>query len=935
MATTLEYITYTNGEVARKVLNTVATFCSSPSFDSMQQIALMIGLTVTLYQYSISRDHAHLIKWVAVCIALPLFLINMTARMQIIDKTEPAYSASVDNVPYIVALPAHYMGLLMSGLTESVETIMALPDDERFGRTGMMFGSRLYRLSEQSSLRTVVAQGIWNDFFNNCIVGDIEINHKYTWEGLLGSADIFGFLDTQTMSPLRAIILPDGTYKTCQEAYPDIKTTFQDDAQENINLLGSYLYGDKASTQLNFLKNALSDSHDQFIGYSRDSVDILKHNMAMNAIRSSVNVNDHSAVGMNYAYTSNKMQTTAMWANIGLQAKEFVPMLHTIFFLMFSVFGFVVVIVALIPRLTAMVLGNYFKTFATLALYPFIFAVLNSIMNWSLEATTVGYANDFGGITMTNSNALDEMHTRFAAIAGYLMMSTPLIAASMFKGGAAMMGSLNYGLAGMINSVNARTSGAMATGDISHGNTAIDTHQSKNVTSNKIDTANYEKTFGDTVQQSDGSFRTDYGGGNTVYDQNPSVSNFTWGMNATSAMQEATRNEYQSSQQNLQNWNNQVGESNTLSAGMLQNWSYANSDTNQYSTRDAMSTSSSLNTSVSTMQSSLDSISQQEGFSHTSAVNLANGFSGSIGAGASTPSFQVFDAKIGANANISAENRESWDKLDQESKQQVYQDLVQYNSSASKVNDIAHSEDASSLNADTQSWLRNWSSNYQNTQTAMSNVSAAHQKTEQLAEINSRLEQDGTQISENLVPRFQQYVEDNARNKDEATSILTAQSGDGAEKRRAMMDDYLSSGQFLNDVANIPTEDQMTQRSIENAQNMSPTQWQNLMQEGERQKSQARYEQKNERANETFESQQLMDYNLYKARIAEAQAKQPEVDEKIIRQSIPYPEGEGVPSQVNAQLDTTPIGRVAGDLVDFEKPDWEAEYGQHHSGKQR
>ncbi|MFA0125338.1 hypothetical protein AB4400_28655, partial [Vibrio sp. 10N.261.48.A2] len=186
----------------------------------------------------------------------------------------------------------------------------------------------------------------------------------------------------------------------------------------------------------------------------------------------------------------------------------------------------------------------------------------------------------------------------------------------------------------MINSVNARTSGAMATGDISHGNTAIDTHQSKNVTSNKIDTANYEKTFGDTVQQSDGSFRTDYGGGNTVYDQNPSVSNFTWGMNATSAMQEATRNEYQSSQQNLQNWNNQVGESNTLSAGMLQNWSYANSDTNQYSTRDAMSTSSSLNTSVSTMQSSLDSISQQEGFSHTSAVNLANGFSGSIGAGA-------------------------------------------------------------------------------------------------------------------------------------------------------------------------------------------------------------------------------------------------------------------------------------------------------------
>ncbi|MFS1909551.1 hypothetical protein BCU30_026115 [Vibrio lentus] len=51
----------------------------------------------------------------------------------------------------------------------------------------MMFGSELYWLSRQSDLKDVALRRLWNDFFKNCIIGDIQTVKKYTWNALMNA----------------------------------------------------------------------------------------------------------------------------------------------------------------------------------------------------------------------------------------------------------------------------------------------------------------------------------------------------------------------------------------------------------------------------------------------------------------------------------------------------------------------------------------------------------------------------------------------------------------------------------------------------------------------------------------------------------------------------------------------------------------------------
>ncbi|MDA0126455.1 conjugal transfer protein TraG N-terminal domain-containing protein, partial [Vibrio sp. MM46] len=125
----------------------------------------------------------------------PLFLINMKADMLIIDKTQPGKVYKVDNVPYLVAVPTYFFSSIMVGMAEGVEAIFTTSDDERYGRTGMLFGSELYQLSRQSSVREIGLKKLWSDYFHNCMIGDVRINGKYTWDELFAAPDIFTFLD--------------------------------------------------------------------------------------------------------------------------------------------------------------------------------------------------------------------------------------------------------------------------------------------------------------------------------------------------------------------------------------------------------------------------------------------------------------------------------------------------------------------------------------------------------------------------------------------------------------------------------------------------------------------------------------------------------------------------------------------------------------------
>ncbi|MEZ8226641.1 conjugal transfer protein TraG N-terminal domain-containing protein [Vibrio splendidus] len=794
---TLEYYTYTQGAAIQKALNAIATFFVSQSFASMMSISLMIGAAMTYAYFVATRNPKHIYIWAIVFALVPSMLIKQTVTMQVIDKTEPTAGYSVANVPYLIALPTWFFSTMMVGTADAIESIFTTTDDERYGRTGMMFGSELYQLSRQSDLKDVALRRLWNDFFQNCIIGDIQINKKYTWNALMNAPDTFAFLDTKNMSPLRGVILNDlnQTFKTCEEVYPDIKAKFTTSAAIELDLIATYLHGDKASTYKAHVKNAMSNSYQKFIGISNNAVDVLKHNMAMNAMRYSINTLDPSASAMNYAYTSNKMQQTSMWATLGMQAREFIPMLHTMLFTLFSCLGFMVAAAALIPELTKMVLTNYIKTFAYLATWPALFAILNAIMTWTLESHSSATANPMRGLSLSNSNAIDELHMRYGYMAGFLMMTIPVLAGKILQGGVAAAQAMNYQLAGMINSTNARVSAASSTGNMDFGNLQMQNHSLNNTSANKFDDNMLLRTGMNTAQQRDGSSITSLQNedGRRLYNAQEAESKPLWQAQASNMLQNSVNDQYSDAKtaqtQNMNSFNDSFSKGFQQSDRWNDNWSKNRS----YGDGQTMSTEGQISQSHSKMDSAIQSVSETMGWTHDQAQAYVAAKNAGVEVG--TPKFFGTSAKAGAS--WSEEDRESFSHMNAEQKQALAQATSQYSEGATEMQRAGRTLDAKENRSEVEQYAHDFAINAQRTQQTAAAVNESNAQVDSLSHMQSRLKNDTVNFSASAITGFQQYLEKSTLGdpKEVARLMNASQPEDMQDVRRAF-EDYTRTDGF-------------------------------------------------------------------------------------------------------------------------------------------
>lgn len=798
---TLEYYVYTQGATLQRALNAIAAFFQSASFASMTSIALMIGAMMTMVLFFATRNTKHIYVWAMVFTLVPSMLLQQTARVQIIDKTEPSGVYSVDNVPYLVAVPTWFFSTMMMGVTEAVETIFTTTDDKRYGRTGMMFGSELYQLSRQADLRDIEVRRTWNDFFKNCLIGDIEINRKYTWKALLNAPDIWGFLDGQSMSPLRGVMINGMSqdFKTCREIYPDLKRQFGVASADELDLMGTYLHGAKAATYAPHVRNALQNSYQDFIGISNNAVDVLRQNMTINAMRRSIHALNPNASAMNYAYTSNKMQQTSMWATLGMQAREFIPMMHTMLFFLFSGLSFIIAAAALIPALTKMVLVNYIKTFAYLATWPPLFAILNVLMVWPLEMTSNATADPMNGLSLSNANALDELHTRFGYMAGFLMMAIPVLAGKVLQGGVAAAQAMNYQLAGMINSTNARVSAASSTGNMDFGNLQMQNHSFNNTSANKFDDNLLMRTGMATIQQQDGASITTLqnDSGRRLYNAQEAESKPIWQAQASTMLQNSVSDQYSSAltaqKQSMNTFTDNYSNSMQQSDRWNDNWSRSLSYGDGHST----STEGQISQSYSKMESAIDNISQTMGWTQDQARAYA--ISANAGVTVGTPGQSVLGSGASAGVQWSTDQREAYSNMSAEQKQALEQATQQYSEGATSMERAGRTLDSKENRSAVEQYAHDFALNHQRLQSSAASVSESNAEVASLQNIQSRLDTDSVNFSASAVTGFQNYLEKALQYEDsDVARLMNATKPEDLMEVRERFDKYARSDAFQN-----------------------------------------------------------------------------------------------------------------------------------------
>lgn len=537
------------GEYLMQVFNGVAAIVGSSSWESMFRLALLISAASFFVVYLRGHDPKEVIKFAAYIILVSSVLLGPKRSVQIIDRTDPLGVYLVDNVPLGLAAPAHMISSIGTSLTELYESIFHMPDSLSYSKTGMLFGANLVgNLSDIMSTDGDIAE-LMSLYTKNCVIGDILINHKYSFQELMNTRDPY-LLVFQKPSPLRGVMVPEGNKKAKPAGFWTCETLAKNVLMPAIGVdteTGgeTWLYTVKrifgGRPDANVLFTAmLGDSYNYYYSGSETASQLMRNSVVMNALKQGIAgysaQSGDTASLVNLASTSSYNKMRLSWATSTMVATNFTPLLYTILFSLIVALFPIFILLMTVHALTTRMLFNYIMSIIYLQSWAPMFAILNHATSFYLRGQTNGL--DFN---LANQAHIQQIHSDIGLIAGWLTLSIPFIAMAIVKGlGPAVAQAGNY-LGTAINS-----SASASSSQAADGTWAFNNMQTDNVAGNKWDTNSSFRDAQMTRQLASGAMNTVTSGGQEIMDTSGAMSRLPISIKGSEAMvsslQQSARN---------------------------------------------------------------------------------------------------------------------------------------------------------------------------------------------------------------------------------------------------------------------------------------------------------------------------------------------------------------------------------------------------------
>ncbi len=515
------------GAYMAQIFNGVATMVGTSAWDSMMRIVMLISGMSALAVYMRSHDPKELVKFVAFIILITSVLLIPKRAVQIIDRSDPTGVYRVDNVPLGLAVPAKFITSIGTDITEIYERLFHLPDSLMYSKTGMLYGADLIgHVSDVMTVNGDLAE-LMGMYVKNCVIGDILLNHKYSFQELMNSRDPYTLIFRQP-SPLRGVMVPYGNSEAQQEGFWTCEMLAKNVLMPKLGIdtttggaTWEYtvrrLFGGAPDADVLYA-TLLGDSYNYYYQGGQTAGQLMRTSVVMNALRNGISAysaqsgDTASLVNLSSSSSYNKMRLS--WATSGSIGVKFLPLMNTILLaLIFALFP-ITILLATIHVLTIGMLKNYIFSIIYLQSWPPMFAILNSAATFYLRGKTGG--TEFN---LANLASIQEMHSDIGLVAGWLTLSIPFIAYGIVKGMGSVVSQAGNYLGTAINS-----SATASSSQAADGTWAFNNMQTDNVSGNKWDT-NYSHREGQTTQQlASGASVTQTASGQMVYDSSTAMS---------------------------------------------------------------------------------------------------------------------------------------------------------------------------------------------------------------------------------------------------------------------------------------------------------------------------------------------------------------------------------------------------------------------------
>ena len=753
----LEIYTIAGGDWFRGNLNAIAAFMSTGTWSSIEKMCIAFSVLIVASSWVKKHNVMDLVGWVF-ALTLVSMLVVIRKPVQIIDYSNVSQVYQVDNVPIGLAIPASLTTRVGNALVQSYEMIFSLPDSVTYSKTGMLFGSNLIAKSTDFLSQNPEITTLFSDYVQNCVMGDIFLNHKYSFEELLNSSDPYTIIFSNP-SPLRGVFDKNNQFKTCQEASRDLKSALALDSQTGGKTWNYYvrqLFGGKPNPDLLF-SQMIGDSYNFFYSSGQSAGQIIRQNVTMNALRSGIQSyaarSGDTASLVNIANTSSLEKQRLAQATMGHQALRSLPLMQTVVMgIMIGLFP-IMVMAAMFNMMTMQVIKGYFYALMWLQSWPLLYAILNSAMAY--------YAKQNGvPVVLSELSQVQLKNSDIATTAGYISMMIPPLTWAMIKSmGAGFSSAYSHFASSGLSSTS------QASSSVVDGNYSFSNMQTDNVSGNSWNT-NSSTAFGQMSRQlGNGGMGTQTRDGSMVWDSSGAMSKLPVDINVgrqiASAQQQMARESDVQAESSLQGYNSSV----TSAWNSLK----------QFGTNDSSKRTQSFDIHASGKWSSGDQLFGKLG-------KLGTGLSAEVGGKGSAG----WGHSSGDTDNVSSSGRESHDSRHDTSSQAA----KDFKEASDYITSHKTSTSGNTTDNNASSRVDQFSTSLSSAKNSYDQYTNSRTRSHELSEMASRTESMSGQMSENLTQQFANFVQQ--RSPQNAEAILTnTSSPEVAAQRESLAREFV------------------------------------------------------------------------------------------------------------------------------------------------
>jgi len=742
------------GELYQLMLNALAGFMNQGFFASFLKLTALIGIIMVTVGYLKRRDPTIYAKWVVSYVLVLQLLITPKTDVLVYDIAEQK-GLAVDNVPLVFAVTASILTNIGVGLAETYDALLSLPsskdgrvlpDDLKYTKTGMMFGSKLVQGARDFRILNPVLKQEMNEYFKNCVVGDIQINHKYS-VGDLGQSDNIYALISKEPSPLRLTTM-NSKKLSCVEATKILKPKLDSEIKKAYQIFGVQLFHHATSNYEGMFAEHLPSAFKYFQGMTDESSNIFLQSMMINAMGDGLKdyqaFTDSTAGIINNQVTKSEVQHRFSWAIAGEKAAWFLPILHSVLLIMlFSIFPIILVMTTL-PN-GPQIFKGYVQFFISLQFWPVLFAILNSVMTFYGQYKTQGY----GALTMVSIEKMDEFHADLTGVAGYLMLMIPFLAKGLISNLSEAFNNLATSMTNHLQGSAMSVANDVASSSFSFGQNSFYNTNANNFSANKHD-SNWSNFHGmRTEQLVTGVTRTQTPSGDTVFDVGAGMSKGAVSIHGTEGLMSNLHESYEKSKQASRNDHQAYQEALTQSAHHAIQLSQLSGHDMRLGEGVSEGETTHFQESLSKMKQIASDVAERTGVSQDKTMNTLF----SIGCDLKPKMGLVSASVSGSTSRNSSENAKiSYDEGI------TTREAKDFNESYNQVKQFVknhHFDETTSRGAQLSSQLGD---DIRKAETASRNYDISLAQTERISHAESYVKSHGDQINANLDQSFARFV---------------------------------------------------------------------------------------------------------------------------------------------------------------------------------